>query len=544
MQSSLERTYDGIIIGAGHHGLILGTYLAKAGLDILLVDRRLIYGGGLTTREVTKPGFYHNLHSINHFQISDAPWFRDLKLAEKVTYITPRHEFGQAHNDGTALVFGRDVEETVASIARFSRKDAETFRAWNAKAEEMTSQILIPERYAEPLPQSERDALLERTRMGREFLEISRQQPLDVVQNLFENEHVKLLFLFKVSLFGTWLTDTLSRTSPMGSVVRAFDLKSGYQLCQGGSWNLARGLMESFIAAGGTYQPQVMIDKIAIEAGRATGIALQDGRAVRARHFVASTLDVHSTFENLIGREQLPGRFLEKLDRFSYSSWTLFGVHLALRESPRFAAAQFDPNINRALKWSLGAETMSDLFAAFADVSANRVPKIIQFGSGPLSLLDPSQAPPGRHTTYAWHVMPDKPDIGATSLDTFKDEFSEKILETFARYCPNMTSDNIIGKYVYTSSDYVVELPNMREGDIMMGAFNAEQVMYNHFGYHTHIPNLYLSGSSGHPGGGVSGGAGYITAGLIASDLGVKKWWKPWNAGEALEAVRDRQAAM
>ena len=125
---ALKRNYDGIVIGAGHHGLVLSSYLAKAGLRILLLDRRLTYGGGLSTSEVTKPGFYHNLHSINHFHISETPWFKDLELADKVTYITPRYEFGQPHADGSALVFGRELEETVANIARFSKKDAATFR--------------------------------------------------------------------------------------------------------------------------------------------------------------------------------------------------------------------------------------------------------------------------------------------------------------------------------------------------------------------------------------------------------------------------------
>ena len=412
MSKSLERTYDGIIVGAGHHGLILGTYLARAGLDILLVERRLTYGGGLCTREVTLPGFYHNLHSINHFHISETPWFKDLNLDERVTYITPRYEFGQAHHDGSALVLGRDLEESIANIARFSKKDAATFREWNRKAEKITAQIFLPERYAEPLPKEEREAFLSRTALGREFLEVSNRQPLDVVRELFENEHVRLLFLFKVSLFGTWLVDTLSKTSPMGSVIRAFDLESGYQLCQGGSFNLARGLMESFIAAGGTFQPQVSIDRIVIENGRATGIELADGRTVRAKQFVASTLDVHQTFETLIGREQLPAAFLKKLDGFQYTAWSLFGLHLALNESPRFAAEKFDPNINRSLKWSIGAETMDDLFSAHQDVQAGRVPKIIQFGSGPLSLLDPTQAPPGKHTTYCWHVMPLDPELG------------------------------------------------------------------------------------------------------------------------------------
>ena len=533
----LERSYDGIIVGAGHQGLVLGSYLARAGLQILLVERRLNYGGGLSTREVTEPGFYHNLHSINHFHITDTPWFADLGLDSRVTYITPRYEFGQAHLDGTALVLGRDLDETVANIARFSRRDAATFREWNRKAEAITRGILLPERFSAPLPQAEREALLGQTPLGRNFLDVTRRQPLDLVGELFENEHVKLLFLFKVSLFGTWLTDTLSKTSPMGSVIRAFDLQSGYQLCQGGSFNLARALMETFIAAGGSYAPQVRIDRIMVEGARATGIVLDDGRTVRAKQFVASTIDVHQTFENLIGREQLPASLQSKLDGFQYTPWTLFGLHLALHETPRFSAAAFDPNIDRALKWSIGADTMEDLFCAHRDVQAGRVPALVQFGSGPLSLLDPTQAPPGKHTSYAWHVMPREPDVPGQDDAAFKEEFSERILETWARYCPNMTSRNIIGKYAYTARDYVAELPNMRGGDIFMGAFNAEQVMYNHFGYRTPVANLYYAGSAAHPGGAISGGPGYIAAGIIAHDLGLEPWWQPWDARAALQAL-------
>ena len=537
MSRALEKTYDGIIIGAGHQGLVLGSYLARAGLKILIVDRRLDYGGGLMTKEATLPGFYHNLHSINHFSISETPWFRDLGLEDRVTYITPRYEFGQAHRDGSALVFGRDREETIANVARFSAKDARTFREWNKRAEEITARILIPERYAEPLPLAEREAFLAKSDIGRDFLAISQRQPLDVVEELFENEHVKLLFLFKVSLFGTWLTDTMSKTSPTGSVIRAFDLETGYQLCQGGSFNLARGLMETFIAAGGTFQPQVNISRVVLENGRATGIELADGRTVRARQFVASAIDVHQTFENLVGRSQLSAPFLEKLDKFQYTNWSIFGVHLALNESPRFAAEKFDPNIHRALKWSIGADSMEDLFSAFEDVKANRPPRLTQFGSGPLSLLDPTQAPPGKHTTYCWHVMPIDPDLSGQSHEDFKEEFSEKIIETFARYCPNMTRDNILAKAVYTGREYTRELINMRHGDIFMGAFNAEQVMYNHFGYRTPVPNLYMAGSAAHPGGAISGGAGYIAAGIIARDLGLKPWWKPGDAAEALGAL-------
>jgi phytoene dehydrogenase-like protein len=537
MTAALEKTYDGIVIGAGHHGMVLGSYLAKQGLDILLVDRRLHYGGGLSTQEATLPGFHHNLHSINHFHITETPWFRDLNLGERVTYLTPRYELGQPHLDGTALVFGRDLEETLANVARFSKKDAETFREWNVKAEEITRRIFLPERYAEPLPQAEREALLSRSAIGREFLDICNRQPFDVVKELFENEHVQLLFLFKVSLFGTWLTDTLSKTSPMGSVIRAFDLESGYQLCQGGSFNLARGLMETFIGAGGRFEPQVAIERILVEGGKASGIVLTDGRTVRARQFVASCIDVHQTFESLIGRDQLPAAFLKKLDGFQYTQWSLFGLHLALDQPARLSAEAFDPNIHRTLKWSLGAETMEDLMAAHKDVMAGKVPQIVQFGAGPLSVIDPTQAPPGKHTQYAWHVMPLDPDIGERSYENFKEEFADRIVEVFARYAPNMTKKNILGRHIYTAREYVAQFPQMRNGDIFMGAFNAEQVMYNHFGYRTPVGRLYMAGSAAHPGGAISGGAGYISASIIARDLGLKPWWTPWDAREALEKV-------
>jgi phytoene dehydrogenase-like protein len=542
MPAALDRSYDGIIIGAGHHGLVLGSYLARCGLDILLVDRRLQYGGALVTEEVTAPGFQHNLHSINHFHISETPWFKDLQLADRVNYITPRYEFAQPHLDGTALVFGHDLEETLANVARFSKKDAQTFREWNRRAEEITAKIFLPERFSEPLPQAEREALLSRSPIGRDFLAVTKRQPFDMVQELFENEHVQLLFLFKVSLFGTWLVDTLSKTSPMGSLIRAFDLQSGYQLCQGGSGNLARALFETFIAAGGRFAPQVELDRIVIEGGQATGIALKDGRTVRARQFVASTLNVHQTFEDYIGRAQLPAAFVKKLDGFQYTSWTLYGLHLALHDRVRFHAEAFDPNIHRTLKWSLGAETMAELLAAHHDVEAGRVPKIVQFGSGPLSVLDPTQAPPGKHTTYAWHVMPRRPDIGSRSYETFKEEFADAIIEKWAKYAPNMTRKNIIAQHVYTAEEYTQTFPEMRGGDIFMGAFNAEQVMYNHFGYRTPIGRLYMAGSACHPGGAISGGAGYISASIIARELGLKLWWQPWDAGDALRALPQQAA--
>ena len=419
MSKALQKTYDGIVIGAGHHGLILASYLASAGLDILLVERRLTYGGGLCTREVTLPGFYHNLHSINHFHITETPWFKDLGLDERVTYITPRYEFGQAHRDGIgagARTRSRGVGRQYRALLQERRADLPRLESQGREdhARDLPARAL---RRAAAAGRARGAACAHRARarIPRRGATASRSTWCG---ELFENEHVQLLFLFKVSLFGTWLTDTLSKTSPMGSVIRAFDLESGYQLCQGGSFNLARGLMETFIAAGGTFQPQVDIERIVIENG-----TRDRHRACRRPHGARAAvrgLDPRraSDLREPDRARAVAGGVPQEARRFPiHASGSLFGLHLALNESPRFAAEKFDPNINRALKWSRSApRPWRTCSPRIRTCMAGRVPTIVQFGSGPLSLLDPTQAPPGKHTTYCWHVMPLDPDIGGAEL--------------------------------------------------------------------------------------------------------------------------------
>ena len=325
----MTQTYDGIIIGSGQHGLILGAYLAKAGLKILIVERRLIYGGGLSTTEVTKPGFYHQMHSLNHFNISESPWYQDLALDTKFRYITPRYDFAQPHRDGTALVFSRYIDETCESIGHFSKKDAQTYREWNERADLISDAIFWPERYSEPIPEQERDELLSASAVGRDFLEIIDRQPLTAVQELFSSELVRLLLLFKISLFGTVLYDQLTTRSPMGALIRGFDLVANYQVAEGGSIAVAYGLMHTFAAAGGELKTGAHVEKIIVDGNQARGVELADGTQIRSR-FVASTVDVPQTFVTMVGEEQLPEAYREKVRAFKQTSWSLFGLHLAL----------------------------------------------------------------------------------------------------------------------------------------------------------------------------------------------------------------------
>lgn len=533
----MSDAYDGIIIGSGQHGLILGTYLSKLGLKIAVLERRLMFGGGLSTIEPGPPGFYQNPHSINHFNITESPWFKDLDLGSKVRYITPRYEFGQPHLDGTSLVISRDVEETVESIARFSKKDAETFRDWNRRAESISNSVFLAERYSEPLAEAERNELLSQTEVGRDFLEIIERQPLDLIKELFENERVQLLMLFKLSLFGTVLYDQVTKKSPMGAAVRGFDLSAGYQICVGGSWNLARGLMESFIRAGGTFLNNAEVSNIVVDGGRATGVELSDGRSLKARQFVASTIDVPQTFNKLVGRDQLPAEYRTKIDNFKQTAWSLFGVHLALKDAPNYVGSDFSPHLNSAQKFNVGAETMEELFELHNQVAQGRIPDLTSFGTGHIGKLDPTQAPPGHSTAYAWYPVPYAPGGDPDNIEPVKEEITERILDVWQRYAPNMTRENILHTWTYTANDYTREFINMVDGDIFIGSFSGEQSMWNHFGYRTPISNLYMAGSPTHPGGAISGGAGYIVSRIIAEDLGLTPWWDPIDVRAALRSA-------
>ena len=190
-----------------------------AGLDILLVDRRLTYGGGgLCTREVTLPGFYHNLHSINHFHISETPPGSRIRIWTSASPTSrPASEFGQAHHDGSALVLGRDLEESASPTLPVSRRKMRRLSAnGTRKAEKITAQIFLPERYSDPLSKTEREALSSHTALGRELLEVSNRQPLDVVRELFENEHVQLaVFVQGISVWHL-AGGYLSKTSAYG----------------------------------------------------------------------------------------------------------------------------------------------------------------------------------------------------------------------------------------------------------------------------------------------------------------------------------------
>src|SRR3972149_6137714 len=127
--------YDVIIIGAGPNGLVTGAYLSKAGLKVLILERKLEAGGGLATEEVTIPGFLHNTHSIYHMMVDYAPPYKDLGVEEQYNckYVFPKLQFAMPLASGKALCLYTDVDRSCQSIATFSHKDAAAYREFHHK---------------------------------------------------------------------------------------------------------------------------------------------------------------------------------------------------------------------------------------------------------------------------------------------------------------------------------------------------------------------------------------------------------------------------
>jgi phytoene dehydrogenase-like protein len=294
--------------------------------------------------------------------------------------------------------------------------------------------------------------------------------------------------------------------------------------------------METFIAAGGEFRTGAHVSRIIVDGGKATGVELADGTVINS-NFVASTVDVPQTFLTMVGEDQLPPAHQEKVRDFKQTSWTLFGLHLALNEAPRHVGTDFDPRVNESLKVNVGCESLEQLFALHEEVAEGKIPSRVSFGTGAATNFDPSQAPAGKATAYAWHAMPYAPGGDPENIESVKEEFADRMIEKWREWAPNMTPDNIISRHIYTANDYSKELINMVDGDIFVGSFSGDQTMWNHFGYRTPIEGLYMAGSPTHPGGAISGGGGYIASKVILEDLGVAPWWTPWDARESLERL-------
>jgi phytoene dehydrogenase-like protein len=535
MEPDSMSGYDGVILGAGHNGMILQAYLGLAGLKTVALERRQTAGGGLSSMEDPRfPGFLHNTHGFFQRAITTMPWYRDLDLQHRgAEYIEPELNVVLLTRDGRALEWWTDFECTAQSFAEFDKEDAATLRRWRDDFIPIVENILIWEGRSPPLPQEQRRKLLERSAMGRKLLETSELSPLEFVQREFRNPTIQAGLLFfnglrevdlRVRGFGHHIASLLA--SPAKA-----------QMARGGSSALSRALERAVRETGGEVRVLAEPKRIVVDGGKVTGVEMTTGEFIRAS-FVASSLNPHQTFLDLIDRAQLPAGYSDKAANYQYNLIApLFALNLNLSEPPAYHTAKDYPEVARAFMVIMGLDHVDQYPEIVRHHEAGTIPPTVMWGACP-TLFDPLQAPAGHHTGFMWEKLPYRLNGDPRNWDSERDQHGRAMLDLWQEFAPNM-ADAVLGSFTRSALDVERCLPNMREGDLLVGAFTNGQIGHDRpfpgaGEYRGPFSGLYLCGSSSHPGGNITGLPGYNSAQIILADLGLRADWAPPSIAERL----------
>jgi len=343
----------------------------------------------------------------------------------------------------------------------------------------------------------------------------------------FENERIKAMLGFHAAICA-YQPDIkgLAVTLPvlLGKI-------TNWHLCKGGSHRLAHTLMRVIVKAGGRVFPQVPVEEVIVENGRAVGVRTPDG-IIRAHKLVASSVDVHQTFEKFLPATAVSKKTREEVHKVQYQDATLFNVHVAMNGLPRYRAAMFDPDIDRAWILNIGYETLDSLIEDFRQIRQGIVPEDPKLNVAVNSLYDPTDAPPGMATGLIRAFVPyDADHEGAASWEERKHRYGQKCLEKWRSVSLNMDEGLIRRWTTETPFDISRKMVNYRFGDWMVGRIHPDNLLEHRptpelANYRTPVQGLYMCGASQHPHGYITFAPGYNCLQSIAEDFGLEKWWE------------------
>ena len=523
--------FDGVVIGAGHNGLTLAAYLTLAGLKIAVLERNAEIGGGTSTREPTLPGYRFNLHSNFFMGFQHAPLMRDLELHRfGFSFIEPRVQQAAAFRDGSCVVIHQDLDATCASLTRFSKQDAETFRELYQLYAVKMRPLLVSLLYNAPLPIDQlRDRLSGPE--AKEFLSHAQHDLFSVVRKYFNDDRIR-------TLFTSYMHVVTTENQPGAGIVfpAIFSNVTGCTLPVGGAVALPLALTRIVEAGGGTVMLNADVREIKLESSRATGVQLANGETIDSRHFVASAIDAPSTM-HMAGEELFPRDVRDKLNSWHWGNHSLVTLHLALRDRPMYKSREFDPDIDQAFNIFFGMDDIEQVEQCFMQCEDKKFPDVLMGNGACNSYVEPSYAPADGHSAFWWPFAPYAVDGDPKNWDQHKAEYTDRILNVWRQYAANLEDDNIHARFLFTPLDVEKLNVNMRQGAVRMGAYIPSQLGINRphpelSGTRTPIEGLYLCGSSTGNGGGTNGAPGYIAANAIADDLNLDRPWTPVSPPE------------
>jgi phytoene dehydrogenase-like protein len=518
------QSFDGVVIGAGHNGLTLAAYLSRVGLKIAVLERNTRVGGGCSTDEPTLPGYRFNLHSNFFMGFRHSPLIRDLELQRfGFSYIEPLVQQAAAFRDGTCVVLHKDLDRSCASLARFSKRDAETFRELHHLYAVGMRPLFTSLAFNAPLPL---DALRDRLSgpQAKEFLSHAQHDLFSVVRKHFDDDRIRTLFTSYMHVITTESVPGAGIVFPL-----IFANVMEFTLPVGGSASFTHALRRVIEACGGAVVTDADVAEIVVKNGRATAVRLSKGDMIEGKQFVASAIDAPTTMR-MAGEELFPEDVRKKLNGWHWGNHSLVTLHLALRERPLYRSASFDPDIGEAFNIFFGMDDIDQVRTCFDDCAAQKFPDVLMGNGACNSKVDPTYAPANGHSAFWWPFAPYAIAGDAHDWDRRKVDYTERVLGVWREYAANLDDDNIRARFLFTPLDVERLNANMVRGAVRMGAYIPSQLGINRphpllSGTRTPIEGLYLCGSSTGNGGGINGAPGYIAANAIADDLRLERPW-------------------
>jgi phytoene dehydrogenase-like protein len=540
----MSQHYDAIVIGGGHNGLVNAAYLAKAGKKVVVLERRHVLGGAAVTEEII-PGF---LFSECSYVVSllRPEIIRELDLPRHGLEILPLDGTFSPMPNGDYLWRVNDHAKSIRDIRRHSRLDAEAYDEFSKMMTPMCRFVkpilsMIP---PDPTTLNPKD-LKQLHFLLQRFRELSSDERYTLVQLMtmssadfldqwFETDVLKAT-MSASGIIGTFLGIRSPGTAYvllhhyMGEIDGAF---RSWGFSRGGTGAISNAIGAAARELGVEIRTKSPVGKIMVKNGRVAGVVLQSGEEIFA-NVVSSSVDPHLTFEKFLEPSELPGDFLEGVRRYKFRG-SSGKVNLALDALPNFKALPGPgAHLRGAISISPGMEYME---RAYDDAKYGRYSRKPYIDMVIPSLTDPSVAPPGKHVLSCFvQYAPYK--LAEGTWDDQREAFGDNVINTIAEYAPNI-KDIIVGRQILTPLDLEREF-GLTQGNIFQGELSLEQLFFlrpvaGWAYYRTPIANLYMCGSSTHPGGGIMGANGRIASQVIL---------KEWKAGSSGSRTQTSKAA-
>lgn len=509
------------IVGGGHNGLVCACYLAKAGLDVTILEKRHIIGGAAVTEEF-HPGYRNSIASYT-VSLLHPKVIADLNLKQHGLRIVER----RINNylpllDGDALVADPDSRIMAAEVSRFSTRDAQTLAIYYRRFSEvlpvikdimlMTPPNLANGGFADLLPLFKLSRLFnglngEQRRFLLKLFSVSAGELLD---DEFESDPIKALLGFD-AVVGHYA----SPYTP-GSAYVLLHHVLGEVNGKPGLWGHALGGMGAISDAmaaeaerlGVKIRKNHPVGEIEVTSGKATGVLLDDGSRILS-DVVVSNVNPKLLYLNLLPGDALEPATIEHFKRYKCQSGT-FRMNVALDELPDFQQRKTERCLEGGIIMAPSLKYMDQAYMDARQYGWSEQPIVEMLIP---SLIDDSLAPPGKHVASLFCQQFD-PSLGS-DWDKHRDEAADRIIETVNNYAANFKS-SIIATQIHSPWDLEKKF-SLVGGDIFHGRLSLDQLfsarpMLGAGQYRTEISNVYLCGSGAHPGGGVSGIPGHNAA--------------------------------